>query len=109
MKYFMKDAPQKKEVPAAFKQAQEAVDAALLQEIKKVPELEGYMRSLFTLRSGMRPPEEGGPGRLQAGPGGRGRRAPEGDQEGARARGLHALPLHPPQRDAPPPHEVLVQ
>ena len=52
---FMKDAPQKKEVPAAFKQAQEAVDAALLKEIKKVPELEGYMRSLFTLRSGMRP------------------------------------------------------
>ena len=52
---FMKDAPQKKEVPAAFKKAQESVDAALLKEIKKVPELEGYMRSLFTLRSGMRP------------------------------------------------------
>ena len=46
---------QKKETPEARKSDQKDVDAALLTNIKKVPQLAGYIASTFSLSKGDRP------------------------------------------------------
>jgi len=54
-KLFQGDNVQKKETPEARKADQKDVDAALLQNIKKVPHLAGYIASSFSLSKGDRP------------------------------------------------------
>jgi large subunit ribosomal protein L6e len=46
---------QKKETPEARKADQKEVDAALLLNIKRVPQLAGYIASSFSLSKGDRP------------------------------------------------------
>jgi large subunit ribosomal protein L6e len=46
---------QKKETPEARKSDQKEVDACLLKNIKKVPQLSGYIASSFSLSKGDRP------------------------------------------------------